>query len=30
MEKTEFASSKEYLLLIYHIENGVAGVIWHD
>lgn len=30
MEKTEFASGKEYLLLIYHIENGVVDVEWHD
>ena len=30
MGKTEFASGKEYLLLIYHSENGVVDVEWHD
>lgn len=30
MVKTEFVSGKEYLLLIYHIENGVVDVEWHD
>ena len=30
MGKTEFASGKEYLLLIYHTENGVVDVEWHD
>lgn len=30
MDKTEFASGKEYLLLIYHSENGVVDVEWHD
>ncbi len=30
MRKTEFASDMEYLLLIYHIENGVVDVEWHD
>lgn len=29
MGKTEFASGKEYLLLIYHTENGVVDVEWH-
>lgn len=30
MEKTRFSRGKEYLLVIYHIENGVVDVEWHD
>ncbi len=26
MDKTEFTSGKEYLLLLYHTENGVVDV----
>lgn len=30
MNNTDFSEGKEYLLLIYHVENGVMDVEWHE